>query len=510
MFTSGSICTIGDVTLEDDVLISSHVSIINGGGQHGIERLDIPIREQPGCWTRVTIGRDTWIGERATVMADVGKHCVIGAGSVVTVSIPDYAIAVGCPARVVRFRGNHEEAYCDPSRVVLDRSLIQTWPYSQSIHVLPSAFNSTSLLRQVRRSSLPLCRDRIRIMARSNTKASSGLGSREDAGRATRGGRRPRIELLDDRMLLAVNPIVAENQLPGTAESVWGVSGAGDPTLQGFATDISVNHGQTVSFKINDTAAAPYHIDIYRMGYYQGQRCPTGDHHPLVADPRTVQPAPLPTRPPGWSTPATGRSRPPGPSRRLRPRASTSPTWCARTPAGRARSIFVVRDDEGHSDILFQTSDTTWQAYNTWGTATRLYQGDLGTIARPAAPTRSATTGPSPSMRRAAATATTTRRFHAEYPMVRWLEANGYDVSYFTDVDTDRYGSLILNHKVFMSVGHDEYWSGGQRANVEAARDAGVNLAFFSGNEVYWKTRWETSIDGSGTPYRTLVCYKES
>ena len=63
---------------------------------------------------------------------------------------------------------------------------------------------------------------------------------------------------------------------------------------------------------------------------------------------------------------------------------------------------------------------------------------------------------------------------------------------------------------MFLSVGHDEYWSGGQRANVEAARDAGVNLAFFSGNEVFWKTRWENSIDGSGTAYRTLVCYKET
>ena len=68
----------------------------------------------------------------------------------------------------------------------------------------------------------------------------------------------------------------------------------------------------------------------------------------------------------------------------------------------------------------------------------------------------------------------------------------------------------LLNNEVFLSVGHDEYWSGEQRANVEAARDAGVNLAFWSGNEVYWKTRWETSIDGSGTPYRTLVCYKET
>lgn len=97
-------CMLGDVTLEDDVLLGSHVSIINGNRQHGIERLDIPIREQPGEYPRVTIGRDTWIGDRSIVMANVGEHCVIGAGSVVTKSIPDYAIAFGNPARIVRYR----------------------------------------------------------------------------------------------------------------------------------------------------------------------------------------------------------------------------------------------------------------------------------------------------------------------------------------------------------------------------------------------------------------------
>src|SRR5260370_16728849 len=61
-----------------------------------------------------------------------------------------------------------------------------------------------------------------------------------------------------------------------------------------------------------------------------------------------------------------------------------------------------------------------------------------------------------------------------------------------------------------MAVGQGEYWSGGQRANVEAARAAAVNLTFFSGNEVFFKTRWEPSIDGTNTPYRTLVCYKET
>jgi virginiamycin A acetyltransferase len=100
----GLYCCLGGVTLEDDVLIGSHVSVMNGGAQHGIESLDVPIRDQPGCWPKVTIGQGSWVGDRAVVMADVGEHCVIGAGAVVTRHVPDYAVAVGVPARVVRFR----------------------------------------------------------------------------------------------------------------------------------------------------------------------------------------------------------------------------------------------------------------------------------------------------------------------------------------------------------------------------------------------------------------------
>jgi hypothetical protein len=167
---------------------------------------------------------------------------------------------------------------------------------------------------------------------------------------------------------------------------------------------------------------------------------------------------------------------------------------------GASHIFFVVRDDSSTSDILLQTSDTTWQAYNDYG-GNSLYVGSPDGRAYKVSYNRPFNT------RGASAE---DWLFNAEYPMVRWLEANGYDVSYFTGVDSDRRGNLIQQHKVFLSVGHDEYWSGAQRANVEAARDAGVHLAFFSGNEVFWKTRWEGSIDGSATPYRTLVCYKET
>ncbi|HEV3006663.1 MAG TPA: acyltransferase [Pirellulales bacterium] len=100
----GAYCVLGDVTIEDDVLIASHVSIVNGAEQHGTERLDIPVREQPGRFPRVTIGCDSWIGERSVVLADIGRHCVVAAGAVVTKPVPDYAVVAGVPARIVGTR----------------------------------------------------------------------------------------------------------------------------------------------------------------------------------------------------------------------------------------------------------------------------------------------------------------------------------------------------------------------------------------------------------------------
>jgi acetyltransferase-like isoleucine patch superfamily enzyme len=100
----GPYCVIGAVTIGDDVLLASHVSVLNGGRQHGIERLDVPIREQPGVWPRVTVGRDSWVGERSVVMADVGEQTVVGAGSVVVRPLGSRVVAAGAPARVLKPR----------------------------------------------------------------------------------------------------------------------------------------------------------------------------------------------------------------------------------------------------------------------------------------------------------------------------------------------------------------------------------------------------------------------
>ena len=97
-------CDIGCADIGRDCVIGSGVHIISGLRQHGFQDLDTPIRDQPAEFSMVIIGEDTWIGNGAIVGANVGKKCVIGVGSVVVKPIPDFAIAAGNPARVIKYR----------------------------------------------------------------------------------------------------------------------------------------------------------------------------------------------------------------------------------------------------------------------------------------------------------------------------------------------------------------------------------------------------------------------
>lgn len=100
----GAHCSLGMTEIGPNTLVGSGVHILSGRHQHSFERLDVPISKQQGSLESISIGTDCWIGNGSIIMADVGNCCVIGAGSVVTNPIPDYALAVGNPARVIRFR----------------------------------------------------------------------------------------------------------------------------------------------------------------------------------------------------------------------------------------------------------------------------------------------------------------------------------------------------------------------------------------------------------------------
>ena len=298
------------------------------------------------------------------------------------------------------------------------------------------------------------------------------------------------------------NAISGENAKPGSPPSEW--DSYEDDRIEGFATDISVNAGQAVSFKVATDATA-YRIRIYRMGWYQGLGARrVAEILPSVPLPQR-QPAPLtdadfPGRPAtglvdcgNWAVSATWQV----------PADAVSGVYFANferldTPGITNRAMFVVRNDGRPTDLLVQTSDTTMHAYNRWGGNSLYYGETLGRAFKVSYNRPFRIDGHGNAF------------WDAEYPLVRWLERNGYDVAYTTCVDTDRRGAELLNHRVFISSGHDEYWSPAQRANVEAARDAGVNLVFMAGNEVFWKVRWESSTDPSATARRTLVCYKET
>ncbi|WP_326829770.1 DUF4082 domain-containing protein [Streptosporangium sp. NBC_01810] len=301
--------------------------------------------------------------------------------------------------------------------------------------------------------------------------------------------------------------ICLENNLPGNPSSEWNIPGGGSTDIQGYVTNMSVNKGEIAQFKVN-TQSSDYRVDIYRIGYYGGMG---------ARKVTTVQPSvPLPQAQPDCFTQAATGLVDCG-------TWAVSASWAVPADAvsgvyianliredgvsGASQMIFVVRDDDRGSEILLQTSDATWQAYNRYGNSS-LYSSSISPAGRaykvsynrPFITRISGCCGGS----------VESWFFDSEYPMIRWIEANGYDVSYTSNVDTATRGSEILEHKLFVSSGHDEYWSNEMRSNATSARDNGVHLAFFSGNEIFWKTRWENSSDGTSTPYRTLVSYKET
>jgi hypothetical protein len=300
------------------------------------------------------------------------------------------------------------------------------------------------------------------------------------------------------------NAIYLENQKPGT--TAWGITNpvtVTGPEIAGYANATSVNLGETLALKVSLATPGAYTIDVYRLGYYGGlggrlmasSGTLTGITQPdcSVTDPATL------LIECDWGT-----------SYNLQIGTDwTTGLYIAdltESAGGKQSQIwFVVRDDSSVSDVVFQSSFSTFLAYNHYGTNERhsLYGWNSTGGQRAFAvsfdrPFGQVTTDPD--------------RFENllryEYSMVRWLESQAYDVSYITNMDVQTNPGLLLQHKVYLSVGHDEYWSEEMRNGVEQARNAGVNLGFFSSNTGYWRVRFEPSTI-TGQANRVMVCYKD-
>jgi virginiamycin A acetyltransferase len=95
---------IGKCRIEANCLLGSGVHILSGKEQHNFDDIGRPLKDQGGKFTKVVIGEDSWLGNGAIIMANVGKKCIVAAGAVVVNDVPDYAIVGGNPAKIIKMR----------------------------------------------------------------------------------------------------------------------------------------------------------------------------------------------------------------------------------------------------------------------------------------------------------------------------------------------------------------------------------------------------------------------
>ena len=292
-----------------------------------------------------------------------------------------------------------------------------------------------------------------------------------------------------------LNPVQLENALPGSVG--WRIARAPAHAVEGYASEVSVAPGDSLDLHVSTAPAASYRVEVYRLGWYGG----AGGR--LVAclpasctDGEQGQAQPLRSPDPatgfldaGWTV--TDRVRVPS--------AWVSGYYLAvfrltsGPSAGRGSwAPFVVRAPAtAHSAVLVQAAVNTWQAYNRWG-GTSLYKDASGRSCKGVCTRVSFDRPYDP---------TTQNLWEYELPLVHFLEESGYDVSYTTDVDTDRDPAELLRHRLVVTAGHDEYWTKRIRDAFETARTLGTNLAFIGANTGYWQMRYADSR-------RTIVEYR--
>jgi hypothetical protein len=298
----------------------------------------------------------------------------------------------------------------------------------------------------------------------------------------------------------AQNAIVIENQKTGT--TAWQIPSTSQATTEivGYGDATSINKGQAINFKVSLAQAGQYRIDVYRLGYYGGtggrlitsitglngvvQAGPTIDSNTRLVEYK-------------WNTSYTLQTG----------NDWTSGLYFAKltdSRTGRQNYIqFVLRDDNRPADIGFQDAIATAAAYNNYGGYSLYgFNSSGGQRAYQVSFDRPFQYNTSSASEQFNNTLTW------EYNMTRWLESQGYDVTYYTNLDASTNPLQLYSQKTFLSVGHDEYWSMEQRNNVEQARDNGTNLAFFSANTAYWQVRFEPSTSGQAN--RVMTVYKDT
>ena len=291
---------------------------------------------------------------------------------------------------------------------------------------------------------------------------------------------------------VADNAIQRENALPGT--TAW--NGPGSSLIELYASQIGAAPGDEIDVHVNTHPdPARYRLEIYRLGWYGGAGGRLITCLPSCSGDEQGRPQPVPTTtatdgPPlraNWPVTDTFQTGADWTSGYYEIRAVLT----SGPDAGRGSVTYFILRETPHtpaSQILVQVPVNTWEAYNQWG-GKSLYDFD--------GPRAHEVSFDRPWGRYA------NSPLWWEIQNVRFLEREGYDVSYQTDVDTDLDPSSLLDHRLVMTDGHDEYWSKNMRDGFDAALAGGTNLAFMNSNTGYWQIRYEDND-------RTIVAYKDA
>lgn len=312
--------------------------------------------------------------------------------------------------------------------------------------------------------------------------------------------------------------ILEENQRDGSTD--WPIERpALDGEIQAYAGQTSAQRGDNVDLHVSVRSGGVFDADVYRMGWYGGAGARKAKSFRNIPgedqgrwDPRNGLQGCKACKVDAATLLVEANWRPALSIRiaddwwsgyyvvKLHDQSSDTSTY----------AVFTVRDDDSREPILVQASTNTWQSYNDWGDASTYgsFGADRQYIPKRRRAYRVSYDRPYDPQINHSTNYGAGEFFSWEYNFVRWAESMGYDMSYTTDVDVSRRPDALKKHRMFISLGHDEYWTKQQRDAVEAARDAGVNVAFFGANEAYWQARLEAS--SAGIEARTLVVYKDA
>jgi hypothetical protein len=284
----------------------------------------------------------------------------------------------------------------------------------------------------------------------------------------------------------------SENSLPGDPNWQIRHQGAAD-AMMGYLNAASVLPGQAITL-FASTPARSFQVSAFRMGWYNG------DLARLVWKSSTV---PGHVQSPAAVTPDTRTVETNwGPSLTIPTDGWPEGSYLLRmdSEAGAQRYVPVtVRSASTSGKTVIKNCVGTWQAYNTWG-GHNLYNGPGG-----AADYNNRSLAVS--MDRPYDASGAYMFLWHERKFIALAERSGLPLAYVTSVDLAADPHLLDGASSLFSLGHDEYWPPPERANVTAARDAGVNIAFLGANCCFRRTRLAPTRLG---PDRLIICYKTS